>query len=509
MDAMVTDKLELMAAISNIVLFDTEKYLIHSRITDTRREIETLDEKIFHLQSVRARKLSRIAKLKAMISPIRELPGEIIAVIFSAFTSGTVTIEKEMDTLSMEPWNLSQVCSKWRAVALATPQLWNDARVVYNLPQQRDLVILTQKLATFFSHSGTSLLSLEVLAHAFHRKHSNSLYETITELLAPCYHRLQHISFEPAEYISRLFYLPNYNMKYLETIEMRMLSLNHSQEGDTHFQFGPAPNLREYILSMEVPGVPVPHNLIHLPWERLTKLHLIDSTTLSPGSGHDLLRQCRSLISCAFTIGPDHGGFTKRDKIFMAHLEVLEVAAWPDSSDRGRFFEPLIAPSLKSLSLTGEDGVAEWSDEELTSFILRSSCDVENFSITFAGEKVNRLLRAMPSVIHFSQSHFCSSEMLEEIGAGNLLPQLRTFICGGSSELREMLMMLENRARKSKQFRHQYSEEVIRTLKSVTYTVMEDCWVDGKSLRWLERIMDEGLTFMFVDKRVKVPEPYS
>lgn len=143
---MVTDESELMA--SNVALSDTDKCLIRSQMVTTQREIEILDEEISRLQSVRASKFARVANLKAMISPIRELPSETIAEIFSKCASDSVTIKFPMDDdLSLEPWNLSQVCSRWREVAFAIPELWNDAHIVYNMPRARDLAILTQRLA--------------------------------------------------------------------------------------------------------------------------------------------------------------------------------------------------------------------------------------------------------------------------------------------------------------------------------------------------------------------------
>lgn len=142
------------------------------------------------------------------------------------------------------------------------------------------------------------------------------------------------------------------------------------------------------------------------------------------------------------------------------------------------------------------------------SFVSRSSCEVETFSITFAGEGIDTLLHAMTSIIHFTHSHYCGAEMLQEIGTGALFPQLRTFICGGSFELNDMIMMLDSRSRKlgldvDKRSEH---EDTLQTVESVTYTLRESCWVDKHSIGWLERIVREGLDFVFIDERIKVPE---
>ncbi|KAJ7727359.1 hypothetical protein B0H16DRAFT_1210998, partial [Mycena metata] len=63
------------------------------------------------------------AVLRHLVAPIRTLPVELFAEIFS------LTIRDESDFLYkpthfQDAYRVSHVCSEWRQIALSTPQLW-------------------------------------------------------------------------------------------------------------------------------------------------------------------------------------------------------------------------------------------------------------------------------------------------------------------------------------------------------------------------------------------------
>ncbi|KAJ7607983.1 hypothetical protein FB45DRAFT_1067713 [Roridomyces roridus] len=60
------------------------------------------------------------------LSPVRSLPSEILGEIF-AWTLPTVAEASDRTSFKFHhsPWNLTHVCSRWRAIAISTPSLWS------------------------------------------------------------------------------------------------------------------------------------------------------------------------------------------------------------------------------------------------------------------------------------------------------------------------------------------------------------------------------------------------
>ncbi|KAJ7603923.1 hypothetical protein FB45DRAFT_767776, partial [Roridomyces roridus] len=61
-----------------------------------------------------------------VLSPVRSLPSEILGEIF-AWTLPTVAEASDRTSFKFHhsPWNLTHVCSRWRAIAISTPSLWS------------------------------------------------------------------------------------------------------------------------------------------------------------------------------------------------------------------------------------------------------------------------------------------------------------------------------------------------------------------------------------------------
>ena len=73
-----------------------------------------------HLASERQRLHGSLNQCRLVMAPIRRLPTEILSEIFRTLPRGP---EVEA-SISNSPLLLTQVCSRWRDVAISTPQLW-------------------------------------------------------------------------------------------------------------------------------------------------------------------------------------------------------------------------------------------------------------------------------------------------------------------------------------------------------------------------------------------------
>jgi hypothetical protein len=97
----------------------------------------------------RASLLDYLAQNKAIISPLRRMPPEILCETFLLTLPSRVQ-EAAFASVHDSPWVLTQVCSRWRAIAISTPFLWSRVnidyykRAKYHLPNYPMAMIETQ-----------------------------------------------------------------------------------------------------------------------------------------------------------------------------------------------------------------------------------------------------------------------------------------------------------------------------------------------------------------------------
>ncbi|TFK64467.1 hypothetical protein BDN72DRAFT_774533, partial [Pluteus cervinus] len=83
---------------------------------------------------------------RAALAPWKQLPNETLQRVFY-FTKSAEPPTCIPFSRTEAPMQLTQVCSRWRAVALATPELWQDLKWVYISPEkyaQQEVVAFMQ-----------------------------------------------------------------------------------------------------------------------------------------------------------------------------------------------------------------------------------------------------------------------------------------------------------------------------------------------------------------------------
>ncbi|KAJ7483492.1 hypothetical protein FB451DRAFT_1364403 [Mycena latifolia] len=100
-----------------------------AKLADVKKEISRLQNRIQQLQDERASLAIYRAQNTAVLSPLRRMPPEVLGEIFS-WTLPSIDEGSRKFHKSHSPWVLTQVCNRWRAVAVSTPSLWS--RVVIN-----------------------------------------------------------------------------------------------------------------------------------------------------------------------------------------------------------------------------------------------------------------------------------------------------------------------------------------------------------------------------------------
>ncbi|KAF9001655.1 hypothetical protein BDZ89DRAFT_670908 [Hymenopellis radicata] len=107
-----------------------EALLIRHTSFDDAPLLASLEEQIaYHTRELARATLARDSILahpdhvKSLLHPIRSLPEDILLAIFMLCTQGH-TVPPDSLGIYWAPWVLSQVCRRWRFIALSLPRLW-------------------------------------------------------------------------------------------------------------------------------------------------------------------------------------------------------------------------------------------------------------------------------------------------------------------------------------------------------------------------------------------------
>jgi hypothetical protein len=120
---------------SNEVPLDAEAASISQLVTDGQNRVDSLTASIDILQSMLAPLLSQrdelvesVRRHKAVLSPVRRMPPELICAICEMAPPHKRYIDG--DVVDQPPWRLGQICRAWRGSALSYPSLWTSIHIL-------------------------------------------------------------------------------------------------------------------------------------------------------------------------------------------------------------------------------------------------------------------------------------------------------------------------------------------------------------------------------------------
>jgi F-box-like len=117
---------------TNYVPNKEETTTIQNLINKVEPQLVSLDAEIEAMKERRAIYASFLAEHRALLSPIRQMPPDILRNIFS-YCLPYDTPERVME-VSEAPMLLTQICSHWRGLALKTPTLWSTIFIKIPIP---------------------------------------------------------------------------------------------------------------------------------------------------------------------------------------------------------------------------------------------------------------------------------------------------------------------------------------------------------------------------------------
>ncbi|KAJ6530820.1 hypothetical protein DFH09DRAFT_1370669 [Mycena vulgaris] len=324
-----------------------------ARLADVMGEISRLRIRLEQLEDERASLSRSHAQHKVILSPLRRIPPEDLAEIFS-WTLPSVRHVRSRRALNVadSPWVLTHTSGCWRAVALSTPSLWSlvavefDEASFYSLPMLRTQLSRAQALRIhFYGYKEIdSRLQIETFqCLADHSARWEELTIELTSDLAPLLDNLKdHLSSLRKAWIQ----------SESAGSQDRVQSIGCFQTVDALFDV--------HILNQ------YRHIAIPLPAQQLTQYTLDASWTLH----RDILKLTRNLVDASIDVRfDDHEAWPEDgDIIDLLSLQRMYIS-------HPKIMQYLKAPALLAISIRVAQG--EEPIHHLDAFLVRSSCNLQ------------------------------------------------------------------------------------------------------------------------------------
>ena len=348
-----------------------------SRLEELAIQLQELEEQFLQIRYEQS-------KYRALISPFYKLPIEILQEIFIACLP---TAHNHLMSRWEPPILLTQICSSWRNVAHATPQLWKSIHIAgpyRRLPGSPHYFLnflsttiehdpRLEAVVEWLTRSAAYPLDISV-GHSISNDDDWFYYRTIDSLIQFSEKWREIRLSAPYEALLPIASLPLSKVPLLEALSLKC-HVNFIELDPQWISSGVvnAPNLRDLGLWSTFRNL----DIVQLPinWSQLTNISLEDSpSSLSIKRAYKLLSLCRNLITCRMHIGnftdynePLETNATPISLPFLTRLAVCEALATAAS----RLFTLLHLPSLKCIEFQSTVQRTEQSSTSLLPLLTR------------------------------------------------------------------------------------------------------------------------------------------
>ncbi|KAF5373186.1 hypothetical protein D9758_001559 [Tetrapyrgos nigripes] len=376
---------------TNVIPDETDDQHIRQLCSEYAQDLGQMDAQIKHLKAsldtiTKKRDIlqAKVTSLKAITSPLRRLPTEVLQHIFLHSLAPFSTLER-----LESPLLLTQICSRWRSVAIDTPELWAAIhvfvpKVTDNLPEPHRAKIeaLREGLGCFLSRSRSSPLSISLYTHPWSREREDKWAATLIFGIIMRYHqRWKHLILRGhPQVFSPVERLQPGDLPCLETLNLKnefLLTMPLS----TLFDLAP----RLYQLSLP-DGADCFHdgltqaNLVRLTHLAITR-RLIEMAKIMP-----MLMVCTNLTELSLNTSFRLSTGSNISTITLPKLERLVVVHSTYFYDI--FFNSLTVPGLRELILKEDSddidvNIWRYALPCFENLVRRSSCCLINLEIQY------------------------------------------------------------------------------------------------------------------------------
>ena len=336
---------------SNLALSDSEIITIRVLITDAENRIEELHRRFPTRNSASQRTESQLLKFiethKALLSPVRYLPSEILQEIFLHYRGWGILNAP----LAMIPWRLGHISHRWREIALSLPSLWDDIPCIDISSISHAKRSCVRALTYLIQRSGTSpTLKIHIGYSPLNKK---SIGYPILKVIT--------LHSERIEYLSMPIFDIHPTMQELKERlpNLRILALNFSStstndrvEVQSLDIFKTVPALRRVVL---VGSGYLGYSIRSLlPWSQITHLHdMLRSDRVAPYVPLPLLPSLTYLYIDKSTFeGPGPTLPSPYEPITLPSLRTLKIHGHCKGGDTGIFLESLTVPSVEVVKIS-------------------------------------------------------------------------------------------------------------------------------------------------------------
>ncbi|KAJ7484550.1 hypothetical protein FB451DRAFT_1232847 [Mycena latifolia] len=405
---------------------DQEIAHIKTLLVEPTRRLNLLDSEIARMKQVMDKLTTERDNLgayveahRALISPFRRIPLDIIQEIFTACLP---THRNCIMSAREAPVLLGRICSSWRALSLSTPHLWARLHIVEptHLPRA-SLMLYEEKMAqrlevakTWLGRSGQCPLSISLEPGIV--LDSDSPYDgLLLRALIPFASRWRHIKFTiPISTADTLSHLVENDVPILQdiTIYERPAS-RHYYTPWTSFEIFRGPKISNFSISSNAQGL----SPLDLPlrWSQLTELSLVDlipqwnlDSSLTRTKALQILSRCSQLRTCRIVVdfrrAGDPSEIAGMEIVECPFLHTLDLQFYPRFSNEEPMFAHLTMPELRHLTLRGNLPTIV----PRISPILPASTQLESLDIADVlwRSGIEKLLRGLPpSLQRLEASH--------------------------------------------------------------------------------------------------------
>ncbi|KAK7033297.1 hypothetical protein R3P38DRAFT_790814 [Favolaschia claudopus] len=310
---------------------------------------------------------------RALLSPIRRIPPEVLGEIFIhclARQSMEPFVQASGDQF---PLLLTQISSNWRNVALATPALWTSLAI--NITTASCIPNL-DLIKTWIARSGSCPLSFYIEETIQKDYYTEGIITSasILELYAPHYHRWRNIRLQYQDWriATGFLHLP----RDLPPQSLQSLHLArdfwHASEYDQLSLMLSAPHLRKCIW---VSNTDI--GTFQAPFPQLTTLFL--ERPVDVKDFMHILSEGAKLELTQFLVLDSDPSLASDSPLMIRHenLRALDLTA----DLFGPLFNQLELPCLTHISMTRFDMGAHWPHDEFMSLLLRSKCVLREITL--------------------------------------------------------------------------------------------------------------------------------
>ncbi|KAK7028995.1 hypothetical protein VNI00_008920 [Paramarasmius palmivorus] len=379
-------------------------------------EISRLKLAILALETKRNRLKKKIEGYRSLLSPIHQLPPEILFNIFKPLCDKT-----ELERTKRPPaLTVSAVCKRWRNISLSVPSLWSSFEIVL-YTWKGHFQKLARLIQLFLDRSKEALLTL-VLHLNLVPPSEPHLIEVLTTIIQSSE---RWVSVTMSVGVSEMLH----RHIVFSALKNRLPKLEHLQIINAYIYDDD--NLRELDCFSSCPAL---HNvtlrhvdlepILVLPWNQITSLEL---EFMRSDDARLFLSSCSRLITLRL-IGtgedPEDNPHPTPERLLKpATLDVkdLSITAW-HLIHINFPFQSLTLPQMTSLSVRGDESreyrdctdYTEIDSEPICDFIIRSACCLTSLHmkwVPFTDEQILSLLRLLPTLKILSLEEFadCST----------------------------------------------------------------------------------------------------